>query len=258
MPRPAPPTFADACERLLRDPGGAHSLHTTLAPLYDKMLDEAHFANQFDAVRAFAPEDGDALELGCGVGGLLSHLADRYDRAVGVDRHPELLRFTERYAPDAHVVVGDATRPPLSATFDAVVSFEHLTARYDAAGLDRLFTAAVDRLEPGGTLLADAVVDAVAVREDAVGVYRGSDYRLERAVTDLPAAGHTGVDLQVDYRATDERSGESAVASETRPVHVHDEETLRAAAENAGLADVRFVTAAAEDGAVILFGRKPA
>jgi SAM-dependent methyltransferase len=257
MPRPAPPTFADACERLLLDPDGDHSLYTTLAPLYNKMLDDAHFDAQFEAVRAFAPEAGDALELGCGVGGLLAHLTDRYDRVVGVDRNPPLLRYTARSAPTADVVAADATRLPLSATFDVVVSFEYLAAHLDESGLERLLDSAADRLAPGGSLLVDSVVDPVAVREDAVGVYRGSNYRLERAVTDLPASDHPGVDLKVDYRATDERTGESAIASETLPVHVHDEDTLRAAADAAGLTDVRVVSAATDEGAVVLFGRKP-
>lgn len=256
MPRPAPPTFADACERLLLDPDGDHSLYTTLAPLYNKMLDDAHFDAQFEAVRAFAPDAGDALELGCGVGGLLAHLTGRYDRVVGVDRNQPLLRYTARSAPTADVLVGDATRLSLSATFDVVVAFEYLTAHLDESGLERLFESAAARLAPGGTLLVDCVVDSVAVREDAVGVYRGSNYRLERAVTDRPASDHPGVDLQVDYRATDERTGESAIASETMALHLHDESTLRAAAEAAGLTDVRVVTAATDEGAVVLVGRK--
>lgn len=255
MPPPAPPTFADACERLLRDPDGDHSLYTTLAPLYDRMLDEEHFAGQFEAVRAFAAVSGDALELGCGVGGLLAHLAGRYDRVVGLDRHPDLLRFTARRAPTAEVLAGDATRLPIRGRFQTVVSFEHLTAQLDREALHRFLAAATARLAPGGTLLVDAVVDPVAVREDAVGVYRGTGYRLERAVTDLPAGDRAGVELQIDYRVTNERSGESAIASERIPVHVHDEETLRAAAQAAGLDDVRVVASAADEGAVVLFGR---
>lgn len=258
MPRPAPPTFADACERLLRDPADDHSIGTTLAPLADRLLDDARVAGRFEAVRAFAPADGDALELGCGVGGVLSRLSDRYDRTVGVDRRPELLRFAARRAPAAAVVAGDAARLPLSATFDAVVSFGYLASHGDETEVDALLDAATDRLPPGGSLLVDGVVDAVAVREEAVGVYRGSGYRLERAVTDLPATDHAGVDLRVDYRVTDERSGDSAVASETIPVFVHDPERLRAAAEAAGLSDVRVVRAAADEGTVVLFGRATA
>lgn len=258
MPRPAPPTFADACERVLRDPDGEHSLYTTLAPLYDRMLDDDHFDAQFESVRAFAPDSGDVLELGCGVGGLLSRLGARYDRVVGVDRHPELLRHTERRAPLADVLAGDATRLPLTATFDTVVSFEYLTNHVDEAGLSALLESAAARLNPGGTLLVDCVIDAVAFREDAVGTYRGANYRLERSVTDLPATDRDGVDLRVDYRATDERSGESAIVGETMERWVHDEATLEAVAENAGLEDVRIVNAATDEGSVVLFGRKSA
>ncbi|NHX35807.1 MULTISPECIES: class I SAM-dependent methyltransferase [Halolamina] len=241
MPRPAAPTFADACERLLRNPEGDHSLYTSLAPVFDRLTDEERVAGDFEAVRAFAPESGDALELGCGVGALLAHLTDRFDRALGVDGHHDLLRFTAHRAPAAEVTVGDPLQPPTETAFDAVVAMAGPAAPPAVDDPAALIETAADRLAPEGTFLLRAVTDAGAVRDavESVGVLTGSGYRLERSVTDLPADG--GVGLRMGYRATDESSGDAATTSETVQVPVHDAESLRAAAEGAGLSDVRLL-----------------
>jgi len=241
MPRPAAPRFADACERLLRDPEGEHSLYTTLAPVYNRLTDDDRVTGDVEAVQAFAPESGDALELGCGVGALLTHLADRYDRAFGVDAHHDLLRFTAHRAPVADVAVGSPLDPPTDESFDVVVAMAGPAATPTVENPAALIETAADRLAPDGTLLLRAVTDADAIRQqvESVGVLTGSGYRLERSVTDLPASH--GLDLRMGYRATDETSGESATASETVAVPVHDADSLREAAVDAGLADVRLL-----------------
>jgi len=241
MPRPAAPTFADACERLLRAPDGGHSLYTTLAPVFDRLTDEERVAGDFEAVRAFTPESGDVLELGCGVGALLAHLTDRFDRALGVDASQDLLRFTAHRAPAAGVAVGDPLRPPTDETFDAVVAMAGPVAPPVVDEPTTLIETAADRLAPEGTFLLRAVTDAAAIRDavESVGVLSGSGYRLERSVTNLPTDG--GVDLRMGYRATDESSGEAATTSETIRVPVHDADALREAAEAAGLTDVRLL-----------------
>lgn len=252
MPRPAAPTFADACERLLRDPDGDHSLYTTLAPVFDRLTDEERVAADFEAVRAFAPQSGDALELGCGVGALLTHLADRYDRTLGIDAHHDLLRFTAHRAPMADVSVGDPLVPPTDASFDLVAAIGGPAAPPAVADSAALIETASDLLAPTGTLLLRVVTDAGAIRKqvESVGVLRGSGYRLERSVTDFPAAG--GVDLRMGYRATDEASGESATTSETVSVSVHHGDELRTAATAAGLGDVRLLDSA---GTTLLIGQ---
>ena len=252
MPRPAAPTFPDACERVLRDPGGEHSLYTTLAPLFDRLTTEERVLGEFEAVRAFAPESGDALELGCGVGALLAHLVGRYDRVLGVDPRPELLRFTAHRAPEAGVVAGDPTRPPTDAEFGTVVSMASPAAQHGDP--EALVDAAVGRLADGGTLLLRAVTQADAVRAstESIGTFRGSGYRLERSVTERP--GVEGLELRMGYRVTDEESREQATTSETIPVEVHDPERLREYASDAGLEDVRLVSG---DGTTLLVAHAP-
>lgn len=253
MPRPAAPTFADACERLLRYPDDDHSLYTTLAPVFDRLTDEERVAADFEAVQAFGPESGDALELGCGVGALLAHLADRYDRSLGIDAHHDLLRYTAHRAPAADVAVGDPLSPPTDASFGLVAAIGGPAAPPAIADPAALIETAVDLLEPEGTLLLRAVTDADSIRERvaSVGVLRGSGYRLERSVMDFPATN--GVDLRMGYRATDEESGESATTSETIFVPAHDAEELRSAATAAGLDDVRLLDSV---GTTLLVGRR--
>lgn len=250
MPRPAAPTFADACERLLRDPEGEHSLYTSLAPLFDRLTAEERVAADFEAVEAFAADSGRVLELGCGVGTLLARLTDRYDRAFGLSRSQDLLRFTAHRAPEAGVAVGDPLRPPTAEEFETVLSMGAPAAQ-PAADAEALLHAAMARLAPGGTLLLRLVTDESAIRgqTEPIDVFRGSGYRLERSVTDLPATDHEGLDLRMGYRATDEATGKSATASETVAVQLHDAESLRDAAADAGLDDVRLV---AGDGSTLL------
>lgn len=252
MPRPAAPTFPDACERVLRDPDGEHSLYTTLAPLFDKLTTEERVLGEFEAVRAFAPESGDALELGCSVGALLAHLTGRYDRVLGVDAHRELLRFTAHRAPEAGVAVGDPERPPTDATFGTVVSMASPAAQHGDP--EAIIDAAVDRLAPGGTLLLRTVTseDAVRASTESIGTFRGSGYRLERSVTERP--GVEGLELRMGYRVTDEESRERATTSETVRVAVRDPERLREHARDAGLDDVRLVSGA---GTTLLVAHAP-
>ncbi|MBP1987658.1 class I SAM-dependent methyltransferase [Halolamina salifodinae] len=243
MPRPAPPTFADACERILRDPGGEHSLYTTLAPVFDRLTDEERVKGDFEAVQAFAPESGNALELGCGVGALLSHLSKRYDRAFGVDAHHELLRFTHHRAPAADVARADPLDPPTDLQFGAVVAMAGPAASPAVADPAELIQTAAERLTEDGTLLYRAVTDGDVIRAgvESVGVFTGSGYRLERSVTDFPTGA--GIDLRMGYRATDVAEGESATTSETITVPVHDADAMRAAADEAGFGDVRLLDA---------------
>lgn len=252
MPRPAAPTFADACERLLRAPDGEHSVYTTLAPLFDRLTSEGRVAGEFEAVQAFAPESGRALELGCGVGALLSHLSDRYDRTLGIEAHPALLRFTAHRAPQAGVAAGDPVNPPTAAQFDAVISMAGPAAQHGDP--KALIDTAFEHLAPGGTLLLRAVTGKEQVRagSDPIGVFSGSGYRLERSVTELPS--DDGLELQMGYRVTDEASGERATTRETVSVSFSDPESLRTHASDAGLDDVRLLDG---DGTTLLVAHAP-
>lgn len=266
--RNPPPTFADACEAVLANPDGDHSLYTTLAPLYDRMMasadarSDAQFALVDDRVPAEAQS---VLAVGCGTGRLLSRLDRRFATVVGLDDRPELLAFARRIAPDAELVAADATDPSLDLgrSFDAAVALEdvlaHTVTDEEVRGL---FDAVRRHLRPGGAFVCDAVADPAAVREEAVSVYSQEPYRLERAVDVVPAAGLPGVELVVDYRVTDVTAGRSATATERLTVRTFTPDGLREALDAAGFVEVAVESGdgsntAGERGSLVAMARAP-
>lgn len=253
MARSAPPTFADACEGVLADPDGDHAAYTTLAPLQDQLLAyaEGHFESQFEAVRAFGPSEGVAVELGCGVGGLLPFLEGRYRTVVGVDSHPALLAFAARRARESGLVVGDATRPPLPDGVANLVLGFGLASELDS--LAPFADAVAALLAPGGTVVCDVLTDDDAVRTEPVSTYRGNGYRVERSVTDRPS--EAGATLRIGYRVTEEATGRTATTTETRSVRFDDPEEARDTLTNAGFEDVAVV--GPTDGQALVVGHTP-
>lgn len=250
------PTFAEACESVLRDPDGEHSLYTTLAPLYDRMMAgaEAHYDDQFRAVARHVPQGAETvLQVGCSVGGLLPLLETRFPHVVGLDRHPDLLAFAERRARHAVLVEADVTDCDLDRRFDVVVAVDYVTSQFtDDAALAACFETVYDHLEPGGVFVFDAVVDSVAVDEHGVGVFTASGYRLERAVDTVPAPDLPGVQVGTDYRITDIAGDRQATASERLPLRTFTLVDLRDALTEAGFGDVVVEHDAPDEGAVLV------
>ena len=254
------PTFADACESVLSEPEREHSLYTTLAPLYDRLMAdlEEHYDDKFRALAPHVPETAETvLEVGCGVGGLLPLLEARFPHVVGLDRRPELLAFAERRARHAALVEGDVTDCDLDERFDVVVAVEYVTAHLlTDDDLAAAFETVHDRLQPEGVFVFDAVVDPVAVEEPGVDVFTGGGYRLERAVDVVPAPDLPGVRVDTDYRVTDVAGDRQATASERLPVRTFTLVELRDALAAAGFGDVAVEHDAADDGAVLVVARR--
>ena len=225
--RGSPPTFAAACEAVLAAPERDHSADTTLAPVHARTLPEGWGPRRHTIVTARFPADVDrVLELGCGVGTLLGHLARRYD-AVGVDDRPAHLRFA---AARGSVVSGRPAAPPVRNRFDGVCATEHATARVPAVDL---CVGAYTALRPGGLAVVAVPTAASGVAESGVGTFTDSRYRLERAVDVEPRNT-----VAVDYRVTDRRTGETAVTTERRGVETTTPDGLTAALRTAGFEEV--------------------
>ncbi|EJN59124.1 class I SAM-dependent DNA methyltransferase [Halogranum rubrum] len=252
-------TFAEACESVLREPDGEHSLYTTLAPLYDRMVLDAEEQDDYERhLRTLArhvPQTAETvLDVGCGVGGFLPFLEARFQHVVGVDAHAELLGFAARRAGHAMLVDGDVTDTDcaLDRHFDAVVSLDSLTARFTDDELLACFETVREHLEPDGVFVFDVVVDPVAVAEDAVGVYTGEGYRLERAVDVAPKPALPGVELRVDYRVTDIGGDRRATTKECISVRTFDVETVESALSTAGFGRIAVERDAGDEGTVVV------
>jgi len=242
-----PPTFADACRAVLEDPGGDHGADTTLAPVHARTVTERWGERRAQLVRSRLPADVErVLELGCGVGVLLGRLGAGYE-VVGVDDAAAHLRFPA--VRGEAVVRGDPVDPPVAPVFDAVCALERSAARHSA--LD-LCVAAYGSLRPGGIVVVAAPTDPEAVDEPGVETYSGSRYLLERAVD----AASDGT-VAVDYRITDRRTGDTAVATERRSVETTTADGLAAALRAAGFEDVLISGESDLPGVVVGRGVRP-
>jgi ubiquinone/menaquinone biosynthesis C-methylase UbiE len=125
------PRFCDWGERIDGDP-------------WERFLDE---------LAARLPDAGSVLDLGCGSGAKISHLAQRFE-LVAVDLSEEQLRLASAAVPEATLVQGDFAELDFPAeTFDAV------TALYSIMHVPRkrhrvLFEKIMRWLKPGGLFLA--------------------------------------------------------------------------------------------------------
>lgn len=141
------------------------------------------------AVRLFRrtadPGEGSLiLDLACGAGRHLPHLARGGYRPVGLDLSAPLLR--EARGRGVHPLVrGDMRRLPFPAgAFDALVNFFTSFGYFESEGEDRRAVAEIARvLRPGGTFLLD-YLNASRVRRDLVsedeGVVGGRRVRQRR------------------------------------------------------------------------------
>jgi ArsR family transcriptional regulator len=95
------------------------------------------------------------LDIGTGTGRMLTLLADRYGRAVGIDMSHDMLsvaraNLTAAGIDNAHVRQGDVTALSVGAGFDLVVIHQVLHYLDDPA---RALREAAAALAPGGRLL---------------------------------------------------------------------------------------------------------
>jgi SAM-dependent methyltransferase len=157
---------------MAQSPGGLRTDFDGLAALDADGWDHNVHYHPF-LLRHLPPRCRAALDVGCGSGTFLLHLAQRADAALGIDLSPEMVRRAQaRLAayPTAEARVADVADEPLPrGHFDCVATIatlHHLPLR---ATLARL----ADLVRPGGTLVvldlyqpaapADWLVSAAAV-----------------------------------------------------------------------------------------------
>ncbi len=132
---------------------------------------------------------GAALDIGCGQGFLLRHLASRAGEVVGIDQHAaSLAEAAGRTAAfdNVHLVEGDAMTHDLGRRFDAVLSIAVLHHLPLVAGLQRM----KEMTAPGGIVGIVGLARSRALRDfawDAVGAVETRIRRLRRPHTMVTA-----------------------------------------------------------------------
>lgn len=127
------------------------------APFYDAMREDAAGAASYvrGLIERHRPAAETLLELGCGTGSVLEHLAADY-KVTGVDLAPGMLRIASTKVPHARLVQADMTTLELGETFDAVVcvadAINHLRP---FAKWELLFARAREHLSDGGVFIVD-------------------------------------------------------------------------------------------------------
>ena len=169
------------------------------------------------------PADSACLEIGCGVGRMTVHLAQRFRRVVGVDVSPAMLeRAREKLAGRRNVKLLLASGPRLDglpdATFDVVVSYlvlQHLPRR---ALVEAQLREIARLLAPSGEAFVQLPVYRSGLRPALWRLFR-------RAVVPLVARLSREPEQQTAYRGTrlTEREFATAVRDAGLTVTADDE-----------------------------------
>ncbi|WP_276259201.1 class I SAM-dependent methyltransferase [Haloglomus litoreum] len=233
------------------DTDAGTDLYGALAPLYDRFFAERC---DYDALAAFvsdqAPAGATSAAAGaCGTGRLLARLADRYDRAVGLDTSATMLRLAAGRT-DAALVRADLRTVVAPDAFDLLTvtgnSLAHLPPG-DPDGVRTAFERAAESLRPGGTLVCDFMLTDSLVHgyttEDAVESDR---YRVDRrVVVNVEDRGpdRLGRAGRYDYEFTlrDRDADETVEAEAALPIRVFEPAALLGVAQAAGFTEAALV-----------------
>ena len=119
-----------------------------------------------------AATSGACVELGCGVGRITRHLANRFEKVIAVDISPGNLALCRRYLDEERVdnvqtlLITEAedlaALPPFDFLYSVIV-LQHNTPPIQYKMLDLLFS----RISPGGVCLFQAVADMPGYEFDA-------------------------------------------------------------------------------------------
>ncbi len=162
-------------------------MFTRSARLYDAIYasirDYPREASELDSlIQQRRPEARTLLDVACGTGAHLEHLAGRY-QVEGLDLDPDMLAIARERLPQATFHEGDMTSFALGKRFDAVVCmFSSIGYALTEARLQSAVASMARHLEPGGVLViepwltpdvwTDGLVGAVFVQEPELKVAR--------------------------------------------------------------------------------------
>jgi SAM-dependent methyltransferase len=151
--------------------------------IYASIRDYPREAAELDGlIQERRPGARTLLDVACGTGAHLEHLAGRYE-VEGLDLDPEMLAIARERLPDATFHEGDMTSFHLGKRFDAVVCmFSSIGYALTEERLQGAIASMARHLEPGGILVVepwltpdvwtDGLVGSVFVQEPELKIAR--------------------------------------------------------------------------------------
>jgi ubiquinone/menaquinone biosynthesis C-methylase UbiE len=236
----------------------AGGMYGDRAELYDLIYAWKDYAAEVAALRQLLASEGvqhgsRVLDVACGTGGHLEHLAETF-QVAGLDASEAMLAIARRKVPRAELMHADMVDFGCEEPFDAVLCL------FSAIGYlldERQLRAAAGRfaaaLEPGGVLVVEPWVAPEDFRAGAVHLhtYESDDLKLARA-----SHSHLQRDVSVldfDWLVARAQRGTEHF-SETHRCWLCPRERMAAVFREAGF-EVRFETAGLTDGRGVFVGR---
>ena len=131
--------------------------YDTFGKFYDAVMGDR--AEATECLRAFirkeCPEAKTILELGCGTGSVLMHLAKDYE-VCGLDQSKKMLSVARKKVPQARLFRQDMVRFNLPEKFDVICCvFDSINHVLSFAGWKELFASVFRHLSDGGVFIFD-------------------------------------------------------------------------------------------------------
>lgn len=169
------------------------------AQFYDALYSWKDYRSEAGLVRSVVqdayPAAGTLLDVACGTGAHLAHLAAAFDVA-GLDLDPELLAIARERVPEGSFYLGDMTDFGLGRRFDAVIClFSSIGYMPHLEALRQALKSMADHLNPGGVFVlepwffpeafTDGYKDVLVAEEGDITIERTSSTRKEGQISIL-------------------------------------------------------------------------
>jgi len=219
------------------------ALYGELAGYYDRVYQWKDYDEDIRRLMGILEEEGRGeggrlLDIGCGTGGHLVRLVDRFE-CTGVDVSGEMLEVARVKLPAVHLVEADMATFRLGERFDVVISmFGTIGYALTTDEVRRVFDNIARHLAEGGV----AVVEPFISRSDhkpghvSMTIYEDDDVKISRV-----SSGRLDGDLflfEMHYLIGERGKGVRHLV-DTHTTRLHEPEELLGAMEAAGL-EARF------------------
>ena len=208
------------------------------AQFYDALYSFKDYRSEAAMVRSLVKDANPAartlLDMACGTGAHLAHLAASFDVA-GLDLDPELLAIARERVPGGSYYLADMADFDLGRRFDAVTClFSSIGYLPHLAALRQALKSVARHLNPGGVFVLEPwfFPDAFSDGHKDVLVAKEGDVTIERASTSRKE-GDTSI-LDFDYKVM---TGDEHVKrfSERHTLTLFSDDDYRTAVGDAGL-----------------------